>query len=204
MDLSVLHPVKSHDRDYSWKDKLNNITGPFGCRFLEWSGWYNQDISQRLLGHYRLYQLFKAPNRVNSQLALPLAYITQYRTLHAIKHTFSCITAVLYYIFTLGDRYYPLLVEQLNKQLIIRHYTILQDFLIDAEIDFGESLHNAIDQINGSGKLVAPEISIVQNRLEHKVYNNTYHYLTEYNGINLSSSNELKGKQAGILSKNRS
>ncbi|OQP65860.1 hypothetical protein A3860_14800 [Niastella vici] len=201
MDLSVLHPVKSPDRDYSWKDKLNNITGLLGCRFLEWSGWYNQDISQRLLGHYRLYQLFKAKSRHDSLIALPLAYITHYRTLHAIKYIFSCITAVLYYVFTLGDWYYPLLVEQLNKQLINRHHTILQDFLIDVEIDFKKALHNAIDQINGSGNMPAPEITIVQCRLENKVYNNTCHYFTEYNGTVLSGTNELKGKQKGVFTK---
>lgn len=65
MNLSVLHPVKSPDRDYSMKDKLNRIISPLGCRFLEWSGWYNQDISQRLLGHYRLYQLFKVNSKAN-------------------------------------------------------------------------------------------------------------------------------------------
>ncbi|AEW02219.1 hypothetical protein A4D02_34655 [Niastella koreensis] len=201
MNLSVLHAVKSPDRDYTMKDKLNGITSSLGCRFLEWSGWYNQNISQRLLGHYRLYQLFKVISQVDPQLSLPVAYLAHYRTLHAIKYTFSLITAVLYYIFTLGDRYYPLLVEQLNKELIIRHYTILQDFLIDAEIDFGKALHNAIDQFNGSGKLVVPEITVVQNRLEQKVYNNTCHYFTEYNGTVLSGTNELKGKQAGVLSK---
>jgi hypothetical protein len=44
MELSVLSPVKSPDRDYPWKDKLNNITGLLSCRYLEWSGWYNQVI----------------------------------------------------------------------------------------------------------------------------------------------------------------
>lgn len=200
MDLSVLHAVKSPDRDYTMKNKLNAVTSPLGCRFLEWSGWYNQNISQRLLGHYRLYQLFKAKSQVDSQLSLPVAYIAHYRTLHTIKYVLSCITAVLYYICTLGARYYPLSVEQLNKQLIFRQFSILQEFLINAEVDFEKALHNAIDQINGNNK-VTPEITFIQNRLEQKVYYNTYHYLTEYNGINLSSSNELKGKQAGVLSK---
>src|SRR5688500_10915240 len=108
MDLSVLHAVKSPARDYTMKDKLNGITSPLGCRFLEWSGWYNQNISQRLLGHYRLFQLFKAKNKVDTQLSLPLVYITHYRTLHVIKYALSCITSVLYYTFTLGDRYHPL------------------------------------------------------------------------------------------------
>lgn len=73
MDLSVLHPVKSPARDYTWKDKLNSITSPLGCRFLEWTGWYNQDIAQRLLGHYRLYQLFKAKNKIDTQLSVSFA-----------------------------------------------------------------------------------------------------------------------------------
>ena len=197
----MLHPVKSEDCDYRWKDKLNSITSPLGCRCLEWTGWFNQDISQRLLGHYRLYQVFKAKHKVNSQLSIPLAYIAHYRTLHVIKYGLSCITAVLYYIFTLGDRYYPLSVEELNKQLINHSYTILQEFLAVAEIDFEKALHNAFDRINGSGNKLAPEITFVQNRLEYKVYNNTCHYFTEYNGTILSGTNEIKGKQKGVFSK---
>ncbi len=59
MDPRVLHPVHSPERNYKWKDKLNSLTGHLDCRFLEWTGWYNQDILQRLLGHYRLYQVLK-------------------------------------------------------------------------------------------------------------------------------------------------
>jgi hypothetical protein len=194
MDLSVLHAVKSPNRDYTMKDKLNGVTSPIGCGFLEWSGWYNQNISQRLLGHYRLYQLFKAKSQVDSQLSLPMAYIAHYRTLHIIKYVLSCITAVLYYICTLGDRYYPLSVEQLNKQLIYRQFGILQEFLTNAEADFEQALHSAIDQINSYDNKVIPEITIIQNRLEQKLYNNTCHYFTEYNGTVLSETNKLKGK----------
>jgi hypothetical protein len=201
MDLSVFHPVKSPDRDYTWKDKLNSITSPLGCQFLEWSGWYNQDVSQRLLGHYRLYQLFKAENKFNSQLSLPLAYITHYRTMHFIKYALSCITAVLYYIFTVGDRYYPLPIQELNKQLIHHRQAILQEFLSSAEIDFEKALNHAIEQINEPEKKEYPKMTFVSNRLEHKVYNNTCHYFTEYNGTILSSANEIKGKQSGTLTK---
>lgn len=201
MDLSVLHPVKSPDRDYAWKDKLNSITAPLGCRFLEWSGWYNQDINQRLLGHYRLYQLFKAKNKLDSQLSLPLAYITHYRTLHIIKYGLSCITGILYHVFTLGDQYYPLPVEELNKQLINHQYIILQEFLTATEVDFEKALHNAVDQINGSGLKVLPEIIFVQNRLENNVYNNSYHYFSE-NNTNVHSGNVgIKGKEKDVFSK---
>lgn len=201
MDLSVLHYVKSPDRDYTWKDKLNSITSPLVCRFLEWSGWYSQDISQRLLGHYQLYQVFKTKHKVNSQLSLPLAYIVHYRTLHLIKYGLSCIMAALYYIFTFGGQYYPLTMEELNKQLINHRDTILQQFLTNAEVDFEKALFNAIDQINGSGNKVNPEITFVQNCLEHNVYNNTYHYLTEYNSTVHSNTNGIKGKEKGVLSK---
>ncbi|WP_205513027.1 hypothetical protein [Longitalea arenae] len=201
MDLSVLHAVKSQDRDYTMKDKLNGVTSPLGCRFLEWSGWYNQNISQRLLGHYRLYQLFKAKSQGDSQLSLPVAYITHYRILHIIKYALSSITAVLYYIFALGDRYHPLPVEQLNKQLIYGQFGILQEFLTNAECNFEKALHNAIDQINCYDNKVIPEITFIQNRLEQKVYNNTCHYFTEYNGTVLSTTNKLTGKEAGVLSK---
>ena len=201
MDLSVFHPVKSPDRDYTWKDKLNSITSPIGCRFLEWSGWYNQDISQRLLGHYRLYLLFKAKSKFDSQLSLPLAYITHYRTLHFIKYVLSCITAVLYYIFTLGDRYHPLQVEELNKQLVHHRQAILQKFLAYAEVDFEKALNDAIDQINQPEKRVYPKMTFVNYRPEYKVYNNTCHYFAEYNSTVFSSTNELMGKQKGVFTK---
>ena len=201
MDLSVLHAVKSPDRDYTMKDKLNSISSPIGCRFLEWSGWYNQNISQRLLGHYRLYQLFKAKSQVDSQLSLPVAYIAHYRTLHIIKYALSCITAVLYYICTLGDRYYPLPVEQLNKQLIYRQFSILQEFLTNAEFDFENALKEAIDQINGTGTKAFPPITIVQNRMEYTVNNNTCYNFTEHNTIIHSSTVGIKGKEKDVFSK---
>ncbi|MCS3797850.1 hypothetical protein [Niastella sp. OAS944] len=201
MDLSVLHAVKSPDRDYTMKDKLNGITSLLGCRFLEWSGWYNQNISQRLLGHYRLYKLFKAKNQIDTQLSSPIAYIAHYRVLHIIKYALSYITAVLYYICTLGDRYHPLLIEQVNKQLIYQQFSILQEFLTNADTDFEKALFHAMNQINSYGNNIKPEITFIQNRLEQKVYNNTCHYFTEYNGTALPGTNDIKGKQAGVLSK---
>ena len=102
MDLSVLHPVYSPERNYKWKDRLNSLTGHLSCRFLEWSGWYNQDILQRLLGHYRLYQVFKAENKFENHLSAPLTYIVSYRASHWVKYVLSNITAFLYYTFSFG------------------------------------------------------------------------------------------------------
>jgi hypothetical protein len=202
MDLSVLHAVKSPDRDYTMKDKLNGITSPRGCRFLEWSGWYNQDVSQRLLGHYKLFQLFKAKNKADTQLSLSLEYITHYRTLHVIKYALSCITAVLYCIFTLGDRYHPLFIEEFNKQLINNRQSILQEFLTSAEVDFEKALLDAIEQINGAPKEECPQTVVVQKRLDYKVYNNTFHYLTEYNtNLHTNTTIGITGKEKDVFSK---
>jgi len=118
-----------------------------------------------------------------------------------VKYALSCITAVLHYICTLGDRYHPLQIEQLNKQLIYQQFTILQKFLVNADSNFEKALQNAIDQINTYDNKAIPEITFIQNRLEQKVYNNTCHYFTEYNGTVLSETNKLKGKEAGVLSK---
>jgi hypothetical protein len=86
MDLSVLHRHPLPDRDYYWKDKLNSLTGHLDCRFLEWTGWYSQDIYQRLLGHYRLYQLFKKESKAGVGLSQSLAYIVNYRASHSFKY----------------------------------------------------------------------------------------------------------------------
>jgi hypothetical protein len=109
--------------------------------------------------------------------------------------------AALYYIFTIGGRYYSLSVEELNRQLINNQFTVLQGFLTDADVDFKIALLDAVDQINGASNKVIPEITVIQNRLEQKIYNNVCHYFTEYNGAVLSGTNELRGKQAGVLSK---
>ncbi len=157
MDLSILHPIQSSERDYTWKDKLNSITGNIHCHFLEWSGWYNQDVHQGLLGHYRLYQVFKSEKKNNHQISLPLNYITNYRITHRIKYSLSCITASLYYIFSLGEKYVPLQIESINRQLINDKAIILYEFLEEADQDFANALRNASEKISSSKFLDKPD-----------------------------------------------
>ena len=85
--------------------------------------------------------------------------------------------------------------------MIYQQFTILQEFLTNADAGFEKALQNAIDQLNGHANIVKPEITFIQNSLEQKVYNNTFHYFTEYNGTVFSGTNKLKGKEAGVLSK---
>ena len=205
MDLSVLHPLNSPGKNYKWKDKLNGATGHLTCRFLEWSSWYNQDIAQRLLGHYRLYQVFKAENdaTANIGLALPLAYIVSYRAGHGIKYALSTFMASFYYIFTFGKRYYPLQIEGINRILINDKTIILQEFLQNADKDFYIAFSKAVEQIGSVDFIDKADnkfMLIQQNKNEYNHYQTSSHYFNEYNNVQ-SSVNGVKGKEKGVFSK---
>ena len=206
MDLSVLHRHPLPDRDYLWKDKLNSLTGHLDCRFLEWTGWYNQDIYQRLLGHYRLYQLFKKESKADVGLSQPLAYILNYRTSHGFKYLLSRITGILYYMGSFGKPYYPVQIEGINKLLVNDHANILQAFLTEANNNFENALSQAISQIISPnfGKksadallLVKQSAVILQTRNEFNNYHNSAHYFNEY--VNAAAG--IKGKEKGVFSK---
>ena len=95
MDLTLFHYNK--DGDFRWKDKLSGRTDRLRCAYLEWIGWYNGDILQRLLGHYRLFQIYKK-NRLKTGIELSLirSYILQYQSTHAMKYFVSKLVGFLY------------------------------------------------------------------------------------------------------------
>lgn len=203
MDLSVLHPVHSPERNYRWKDRLNSLTGHLDCRLLEWSGWYNQDILQRLLGHYRLHQLFKAENGPDSTLSLPAAYIASYRASHGIKYAMSAVTASLYYIFSFGKRYPALQIEGINRLLVTDRAMILHEFLQDSESDFTGALSKAVEQISSTklfGRAENRFMLLQQNKHEYNHYETSSHYFNEYTTVQ-ASTNGIKGKEKGVFSK---
>lgn len=206
MDLSVLHRHPLPDRDYSWKDKLNSLTGHLDCRFLEWSGWYNQDIYQRLLGHHRLYQLFKKESKADTVLPQPLAYIVNYRASHSFKYLLSRITGILYYIGSFGKPYYPLQTEGINKLLLNENTTVLQQFLTEADNNFEKALSQAVEQIMSpdfgkkSDVFIRQSAIILQSRSEFNSYHNNNHYFNEYTTVNPATTG-IKGKEKGVLSK---
>ena len=178
MDMSVLHRHPRPDRDYTRKDKLNSLTGHLDCRFLEWTGWYNQDIYQRLLGHYRLYQLFKNERKADNGLPQPLTYIVNYRTSHGLKYLLSRITGILYYIGTFGKPYYPLQTEGINKLLVNEYASILQEFLTEADNNLEEALLQTVGQIlspdfgKKSDVFIKQSTLILQTRNEFNSYQN--------------------------------
>jgi hypothetical protein len=209
MDMSVLHWHPLPDRDYFWKDKLNSLTGHLDCRFLEWSGWYNQDIYQRLLGHYRLYQLFKKESKAGVGLSQPLTYIVNYRGSHSFKYLLSRITSILYYVGSFGKAYYPLQTEGINKLLINEYAYILQAFLTEADNNFEESLSLAVGQImspefgkKSGNRLfhVNQSAIILQTRNEFNSYHSNTHYFNDYTTVNPTTTG-IKGKEKGVFSK---
>ncbi len=202
MDLSILHPVQSPERDYSWKDKLNGVTGNIECHLLEWTGWYNQDILQRLLGHYRLYQVFKSESSFNNQLPLSINYITSYRITHSIKYFISCVMASLYFIFSFGKRYASLQTESINRKLLNDKAIILYDFLEEADQDFANALRKALERISSPNFLDKSQMQnfsfLIQNKNEFNQYQTNSHYFSEYNQV---ISKNINGKEKGVFSK---
>lgn len=202
MDLSVLHPVHSPEKNYKWKDKLNSLTGHVNCRFLEWSGWYNQDILQRLLGHYRLYQIFKAENEFNHHVSRSMAYIINYRASHGIKYLISGVTASVYYIFSFGKKYSALQIEGVNRILVNEKAIILQEFLENADNDFCAALAKTVRQIASPAFFnnVENNVTLVQNRNEYNHFENSSHFFNEYNTVQTVAGG-IKGKEKGVFSK---
>ncbi len=209
MDISVLHRHPLPDRDYTRKDKLNSLTGHLDCHFLEWTGWYNQDIYQRLLGHYRLYQLFKKESKAETGLPQSLTYIVNYRAYHPPKYLLSRLTGIVYCLGSFGKPYYPLQTEGINKLLVNENTQILQEFLTEADNNFEEALSVAVRQIispefgkkSGNNLFQVNQSAVIlQTRNEFSNYHNNNHYFNEYTTFNPVSAG-IKGKEKGVFSK---
>ena len=157
IDLTLLHPEDAPaNANWRMKDKLNGWTSLGRCRFLEWSGWYNYDVAQRLLGHYRLFHHFKADYiKSPHQLAAPNAYILHYRSGHGFKYLLSRIMSLLYSIFT-KQRYPVAEIAAINRQLVNESSGILYDFLTDANEDFAAAFLQAIHRISDPAFLERP------------------------------------------------
>lgn len=203
MDLSVLHTVKTPDRDYRWKDKLNSTEGHLNCRLLEWTGWYSQDIFQRLLGHYRLYKVFKAET---AHLVLSnsyTAYISYYKSGYRFRSLLTSLVGRLYYVATLGEHYAPAIVAGINKQLLTKSSDVLLRFLEMAEVDFTEAIATTIHELQNGGKAqlmpCLPTITVNQQFNQTNQFNTANNYSYEYNQH--VKENSVKGKAKGVFSK---
>jgi len=203
VDLTLFHDEDAPPKaNWRMKDRLNGWTGLRCCRLLEWTGWYNYDIAQRLLGHYRLFHHFKA-DYIKSPHQLPAAsaYILDYRSRHGIKYLLARIVA---FVVSILDRTpYPVSeIAAVNRQLVNESTSILYDFLIDADHDFTAAFLQAMARIKSPSFLsvmtpypVTPPVAIQYNdNRTRAVYHSQVH-------IQPTIREGATGKTKGIFSK---
>jgi hypothetical protein len=208
IDLTLFHREDAPP-SANWRaaDRLNSWTSQRGCRFLEWIGWYNLAVAQRLLGHYRLFQLFNTDySKSRRDLPAAQAYILQYRSSHGLKHFFARTMA---FLTTVIERQrYPVEAEiaAINRQLVNDSTSVLYDFLTDADKDFTAAFLQAMRQIKDPSffnkPTAAPIIHLQVNQKEENYYahqHNTYS-ATQVN-IQPAIKAGAQGKDSGIFSK---
>lgn len=145
MDLRLFHPADDPGIQYKTLDNQNSRTGFFACHSLEWMGWYTHNVKLRLLGHYRLFQLYKKRRSGSGGLSPVQGYILQYRSSHWIKHYWYLLISRLPSIFAPD----PVIeVYWINKILIHERAHVLSDFLSNADDDFEKAFKNALEGIN--------------------------------------------------------
>lgn len=198
--------------DHPMKAKMNNWTKRLPCRFLEWTGWYNCSISQRLIGHYRLYQNFKTglANWTRDMSGVQ-AYIFQYRGIHGFKHFISRTVGLIYSIATWSDYSLQIEVAGINRQLVNESSLILMQFLTTAETDFPAAMDQAMKQINdpsflsmsgNSAGAIFPAM-LVQFNQENNTYTTNNQYNSLHSEVNIQPviREGAKGKEKGVFSK---
>jgi len=196
MDLTLFHygPKAGDSRNWKMKDRLNGCTGLAKCRFLEWSGWYNQDLLQRLLGHYRLFQHFKKEDaKIKRNMPLVMAYIFHYRVTHGVKYFASRIMSITYWIGTRGESYPAVEIEGLNKMLLNEGSGILSEFLANADEDFEQALRNVVqkltdpaffNKVSDNSSTVPSPTAWINIHNAYKTFNNNARQYNEFNEFN--------------------
>jgi len=201
VDLTLFH--LDPGKKYLTLDRLNRRTGRLACYLLEWLGWYNFDVAHRLLGHYRLYQLYKKdPDHVFRTMPLAQAYILHYQSSHNVKYALSKAMSFLYGIATLGRHYLAVEIETFNRSLIKNHAKILAKFLEDAENDFTQAFHTAMGQLKD---LILDTLPNNHNHISCR-FRQEYHHHTStpqepFPAIPPSEPADPSGKVKGVFSK---
>jgi len=207
VDLTLFH----HDDvppNTNWRgaDRLNSWSRPGSCQFLEWMGWYNFDVAHRLLGHYRLFQHFKA-DYAKSRHDLPAtqAYILHYRD-RRVKHFLS--RAMVFLVTIIERKRYPKEAEMIaiNRQLVNDSTSVLYDFLTDADIDFTAAFLQAMRRIKDPsffGRPATPptiHLQVNQKEENYFAYQHNAYSATQIN-IQHAIKAGAQGKDSGIFSK---
>jgi hypothetical protein len=208
MDLRLFHFGPDADKNWKMKDKLNGWTGRVPCRFLEWTGWYNFDIAERLLGHYRLFQHFKKGNqKAGKRIPLEHAYILQYQASHPLKYFVSRVMAFLWSIFSWKESYPWIEIEGFNRMMVNEGKAILAQFLAATEVDFEPAFNIAMQKFNDPAffnGLMNSTPAFGNNILVQikKDFNSIQNNSVRYEQIHIHPTTEKgKGKEADVFSK---
>ena len=205
VDVTLFHGENPHpDKDFYWKDRLNGWTRRGRCRFLEWSGWYNYGVAQRLLGHYRLFQHYKAAfPTAPHDLPVFQSYILQYRANHVVKYFLSRVMSMIWSIFTRREYYVVAEIAAVNRQLVNESAGILYDFLTEAETDFAAALRKTIHRISQPDFLnktpIPPTVNVQVNQKEENYH--TYNQINSQVNIQPTIREGAQGKESGVFSK---
>jgi hypothetical protein len=148
MSFRIFHYGNEADENYFLTGRFDGWTGRLKCCWWEWSGWYNGDIYQRLLGHYLLFQHFKKDDiLMKRSVNVAHAYILQYRSAQSIKYGISRISAMAWSILTLGRSFPNVEIEGINRILVNEGAGILLEFLTGSEVNFRKAMFNAVKKI---------------------------------------------------------
>jgi len=219
MDLRLFHSTDDPTANYKRFDRLNSRTGHFACRMLELIGWYTSDVKLRLLGHYRLFHLYKR-RRSNSRTALdPVrGYILQYRASYWIKHYWYLVLSRVPSLFGPDPQVEMYLI---NKLLVYERASVLHEFLANADTDFEQAFSKAVQQINSpefintAGITKHQQANVLVQMEQHTVNNHSFNELNIHPIVEKEKetvvkeiivkepapANELTGKGKGVFSK---
>jgi hypothetical protein len=207
VDLTLFHPdgTRANSR-FRNMDRLNSWTGFRSCRFLEWTGWYNMGVAQRLLGHYRLFQHFKDSfSKGSYDLPAAQAYVLQYQVGHGIKFFRARISSLLERTITPRTYYGTAEIAVINRQLVSEPTGILHDFLVESDDDFASALHRAVRRISQPEK-TQPEttvnIQLNQKEEHHHLHldQHAHQHNNQFNTVTVIKEGQ-QGKESGVFSK---
>lgn len=219
MSLRIFHYGNAADENYFLTGRFEGWTGRLKCSWWEWSGWYNLDIHQRLLGHYLLFQHFKKDHaQMNSGISVEHAYILQYRAMQGVKYCLSRITAFIWSIVTFGMAFPPVEIQGLNRILVNEGADILSEFLTEAEANFRLAMFNAAEKIQSpsfickTSKGFSPAYLFQVNKQTNNQFNTyrneslieiNHHHNVSFTKVNNQSivKEGASGKEKDVLSK---
>jgi hypothetical protein len=213
MNLELFHHPTSDGKpgNYHWQDKLNGFSKLGACRFLEWSGWYNFGVGQRLLGHYRLFQHFrKSCARFPNDLPVIERYILQYQAWHGVKYFFAKLMGFIYSVFTWNDFSPAVEMAAVNRMLVTDSRDILYGLLLEADTNIDAAFTKAEGLIRQRLKFrpVAPNslnVAFGFNKFDLSIHQHesvTHHHTYPTQVFNPPVvADGAKGKEKGVYSK---